>query len=102
MYFKNGFVFIWIVSLLTLTVVTSYSLSKRIILPVLVEEEERPTGSNSLEEMHWKVLLQTSSHDSDLLSNHDDDIKRAPAHGHQLLYDLFFSQANDIPPEFVG
>lgn len=95
-------VLFWVFSLLAFTVLTSVSLSKRMQVQILVEEEERPSNSNLLEEFQWKAVSHSSGHNSDELNNKDGDKKLTPVSGDHLLYDLCTSKVNEIPPEHLG
>lgn len=96
---KKGFIFIWIISLMTITVVSAYSYLGQNDIQIMAEEEERSTGNNLFEEL--KIKAVSNLHDQYTHSGFQriNGIDNAQGLGCNPLYEFLISKINEIPPE---
>jgi hypothetical protein len=95
------FIYFWIFSLMTFTVIASFTLSTRNKVVVALEEEERPVSNNLLEELHKAVsLTENISLKNDLIKINNR--VKSVMHTCKLLKDTLYLKSCDIPPEVLS
>lgn len=95
------FIYFWIFSLMTFTVIASFTLSTRNKVVVTLEEEERPVSNNLLEELHKAVsLTENISLKNDLIKI--DNRVKSVMNTCKLLKDTLYLKSCDIPPEVLS
>jgi len=95
------FIYFWIFSLMTFTVIATFTLSTRNKVVVALEEEERPVSNNLLEELHKAASLEENITLKNDFSNINNRVKSV-MHTCKLLKDTLYLKSCDIPPEVLS
>jgi hypothetical protein len=95
------FIYFWIFSLMTFTVVATFTLSIRTKVVVALEEEERPVSNNLLEELHKAATIEENTTLKNDFSHINSRVKSV-MNTCKLLKDNLYLKSCDIPPEVLS